>query len=151
MRGEPELSIYEPVLNGGSVDYSQLMDIVRNATKHLKNMNKCDWSSLHDISKPEFMQTFADDIAELWRIHPFREGNTHTIMTFMTQFASEHGFTLDYNLFTKNPEFVRKSLIVATYNETKHLTHILTDSCNAILDRESEKRMNLTIQTPDEL
>ena len=76
-------------------------------------MNKRDWSSLHDMSNPEFMQTFAEDIAELWRIHPFREGNTRTIMTFMTQFASEHGFTLDYNLFTNNPEFVLKSLVVA--------------------------------------
>ena len=134
------MSKYEPVLNGGSVDYSRFKDIVHDATCHLKNMNKRDWSSLHDMSKPEFMQIFAEDIAELWRIHPFREGNTRTTMTFMIQFAREHGFTLDYNLFAGNPEFVRNGLVVATYNHPEHLTRILTDSRNAILDREPEKR-----------
>ena len=133
------MSKYEPVLNGGSVDYSKFQNIVRDATYHLKNMNKRDWSGLHDMKKPELMQTFAEDIAELWRIHPFREGNTRTTMTFMIQFAREHGFTLDYNLFAMNPEFVRKSLVVATYNHSEHLTRILTDSRNAILEHEPEK------------
>ena len=36
------ISKYEPVLNESSVDYSKFMDIFRDATKHLKNMNKRD-------------------------------------------------------------------------------------------------------------
>ena len=132
------MSKHERVLNGGSVDYSHPEDITRDAAFHLKAMNGRDWSSLRDMSEPESMQTFAKDVAELWRIHPFREGNTRTTMTFMTQFAHVHGFTLDRDLFANNPEFVRNGLVVATYERTEHLTRILTDSRNTMLGRETE-------------
>ena len=58
-------------------------------------------------------------------------------MTFMTQFAHEHGFTLDRDLLANNPEFVRNGLVVATYDRPEHLARILTDSRNAI-GRETE-------------
>ena len=38
---------------------------------------------------------FTQDLAELWGIHPFRDGNTRTTLTLANQFAKEHGFPLD--------------------------------------------------------
>lgn len=34
-------------------------------------------------------------MAKIWRIHPFRDGNTRTTLTFASVFAKEHGFELD--------------------------------------------------------
>lgn len=133
-----DMSKSEPVLNGASVNYSYADDITHHAALHLKAMNGRDWSSLLDMNQPEKMETFAKDVAELWRIHPFREGNTRTTMTFMTQFAHERGFSLDRDLFARNAEFTRKALVVATYDHPEHLTRILTDSRNTMLGRETD-------------
>lgn len=133
-----DMSKSESVLNGASVNYSHADDITHHAALHLKAMNGRDWSGLQNMNQPENMETFAKDIAELWRIHPFREGNTRTTMTFMTQFAHERGLTLDRDLFAQNPEFTRKALVVATEDHPEHLTRILTDSRNTMLGRETD-------------
>jgi len=133
-----DMSKSEPVLNGASVNYSYADDITKHVVLHLKAMNGRDWSNLRDMNQPEKMETFAKDVAELWRIHPFREGNTRTTMTFMAQFAHERGFSLDRGLFARNAEFTRKALVVATYDHPEHLTRILTDSRNIMLGRETD-------------
>ena len=127
----------ERVLAGASVAYSYADDITRDAVLHLKEMNGRDWSGLRDMIQPEKMETFAKDIAELWRIHPFREGNTRTTMAFITQFAHERGFTLDRDPLDKYHEFARTALVVATENHFEHFTRILTDSRNIMLGREA--------------
>ena len=45
--------------------------------------------------------TFARKIAVMWKIHPFRDGNTRTFLSFAYIFAKENGFPFDIELFTK--------------------------------------------------
>ena len=47
----------------------------------LKELNQVNWEVL-DIS--ETAELFSKLIARVWQIHPFREGNTRTIITFAT-------------------------------------------------------------------
>jgi len=54
---------------------------------------------------------FSDSLAKLWRVHPFREGNTRTTVTFCCQYADSVGMVLDRELFEKNAQYVRTALV----------------------------------------
>ena len=45
------------------------------------------------------------------KIHAFREGNTRTTIHFCCQFADEHGFPIDRQLFEENSHYVRTALV----------------------------------------
>ena len=98
----------EPVLGGLSIEYSDVFDIQKDTERVLKKMNDRDWSSMN---QSEHTEMFSRDLAELWKIHPFREGNTRTIITFCCQFADEHGFPIDRDIFEKNSRYVRTALV----------------------------------------
>lgn len=53
-------------------------------------------------------------MAELWKVHPFREGNTRTTITFCCDFADSRGFCIDRDLFKKNSIYFRKALVAAS-------------------------------------
>lgn len=118
----------EEKLGGGSVEYAPFHLARLQAEHHLKQLNARDWSGLRDLSRPQDIAAFAGMIVDFWKIHPFREGNTRTTMTFMHQFAAAKGFALDHELIRANAEYVRHALVVGTHGETHYLTRILTDA-----------------------
>lgn len=63
------------------------------------------------MTKHESAIQFADSLAKVWRIHPFREGNTRTIITFCCQYADEIGLNPDRKLFENNAQYVRTALV----------------------------------------
>lgn len=105
-----KLNIYkeEPVLGGLSIDYSDVFDIARDASRVLKEMCEKDWQAmeLHDAAVE-----FSESLAKLWKVHPFREGNTRTIITFCCQYADTVGIGPDRELFEKNAQYVRTALV----------------------------------------
>ena len=54
---------------------------------------------------------FSDSLAKLWKVHPFREGNTRTTITFCCQFADEVGLKPNRELFERNAQYVRTALV----------------------------------------
>ena len=70
-----KMNIYkeEPVLGGLSVDYSDIFDIPKDAENVLSKMRNKRWK---DMNSHEASVEFSDSLAHLWKIHPFREGNT---------------------------------------------------------------------------
>ena len=44
---------------------------------------------------------FTKLIAELWQVHPFRDGNTRTIEILAFRFAEEHGFRDGQEIITR--------------------------------------------------
>jgi cell filamentation protein len=74
-------------------------------------MNKLPWELLDTNEKAE---QFSKYIAELWKIHPFREGNTRTVITFCCDFAEQKGFQLNRELFKDNSIYVRRALVAAS-------------------------------------
>lgn len=101
----------ETVLNGISVEYSDVFDIERDAGAALKKMNSFRWK---DASFEETTGKFSDYMAELWKSHPFREGNTRTIVTFCAMFIEEQGVYIDSELFKDNAEYMRDALVAAS-------------------------------------
>ena len=47
----------------------------------------------------------------MWKIHPFREGNTRTTITFCCQFIEAQGIMINRKLFEENAGYVRTALV----------------------------------------
>lgn len=101
----------ETVLNGISVEYSDVFDIEREARAALIKMNSFGWEN---ASLEEVARKFSDYMAQLWKVHPFREGNTRTIVTFCAMFIEARGIYIDSELFKDNAEYMRDALVAAS-------------------------------------
>jgi len=101
----------EDALSGLSVEYTDVFDIVRHVESVLSKMKSVSWNS---FSIDDKAITFSGHMAELWKVHPFREGNTRTIVTFCCDYAYEHGFPLNRDLFKDNSVYVRRALVAAS-------------------------------------
>ena len=118
----------ERVLGGDTVRYADTNSIETEMEAALKELNQVKWEVL-DIS--ETAELFSKLIAKVWQIHPFREGNTRTIITFATQFAEKHGFRMNKALLKDNSEYVRDALVKASdgmYSEYEYLICLLYTS-----------------------
>ena len=104
------ISIYkeEDVLGGQSVEYSDPFDIVNDIHHVLSDMRAKDWLNM---TRSQKSSEFCDSMARLWKIHPFREGNTRTTITFCCQFAYEKGLPLNRKLFEENSQYIRTALV----------------------------------------
>ena len=123
----------EAALGGISVEYSNVNDITNHATAVCEKMNNLSWELLHADEKAE---QFSKYMAELWKVHPFREGNTRTIITFCCDFAEQKGFPLNRELFKDNSIYVRRALVAASaiftdmgdLSQPQHLIRIVRDA-----------------------
>ncbi|MCL2164956.1 MAG: Fic family protein [Oscillospiraceae bacterium] len=118
----------ERVLGGDTVRYSQPDYIERDCATIFKRLNDTDWTVL---GVRETSEVFTKLIASLWQIHPFREGNTRTVVTVATQFAEAHGFRMDKTLLKDSAAYVHDALVKASdgqYSEYEHLVKIIEDS-----------------------
>src|SRR5690554_5181017 len=70
------INIYksEPILDGLSVEYS----LYHAIKKDLSKINQIYFKSnnLENLNKEDFIHLFTRLIADIWKVHPFREGNT---------------------------------------------------------------------------
>ena len=118
----------ERVLGGDTVRYSDVNDIEEAVNATIFKLNSIQWSSL---GIQETAEEFSKQIAKLWQIHPFREGNTRTIITFATQFSEIKGFKMNKNLLRDNSGYVRDALVKASdgqYSEYHYLIGIFKDA-----------------------
>lgn len=109
--GKPRtISIYkeEDVLGGQSIEYSDPFDIVKDLHHVLYDMRSKEWEKM---SREQISCEFCDSLAKLWKIHPFREGNTRTTVTFCCQFADEMHFSINRKLLEDNAQYVRTALV----------------------------------------
>lgn len=62
----------------------------------------------------EVAKIFSKYLADLWKVHPYREGNTRTVITFCSQFIESKGFYIDSDLFKDHAQYMRTALVAAT-------------------------------------
>lgn len=118
----------ERVLGGDTVRYSIPGCIENDAGTVIENINTVKWN---ELTIEETAEKFSKLIANLWQVHPFREGNTRTVMTFATQFAESHGFKMNKVLLKENADYVRDALVKASdgpYSEYQYLIRIIKDA-----------------------
>lgn len=125
------INIYksEPILNGLSVEYS----LYNRVAKDLDTINKTYFknNNLGSLNKEDFIHLFTRLIADIWRVHPFREGNTRTISAFAFLLLRQYGHTFNAELIKENAKYFRNALVMASlkeYAEYQYLQKILVDS-----------------------
>ena len=118
----------EVVLGGISLNYGDVSSIQSQAELIIDELNQIEW---FEISVEDIIPLFLDLIARLWFIHPFREGNTRTVIRFAGLFANAKGFPLNSKLLRDNASYVRNSLVLYCVQEEiekKHFIQIMTDA-----------------------
>lgn len=134
--GEPRvIAIYkeEDVLGGMSVEYSDPFDITKDIHFILSDMRQKPWK---DMDRKQASEEFCNSLAKLWKVHPFREGNTRTTITFCCQYADEIGLRINRELFEKNSRYVRTALVVynayfsdgSDFSKKEYLERIVYDA-----------------------
>jgi len=133
--GQPrtvEMEKAEAVLGYMSIDYSKPKEISKAATAVLETMNNREWEKM---SLAEQAKNLSSDLADLWKVHCFREGNTRTAITFICQFADSRGMFIDRELFEKHSAYTRNALVAASavfkdgdFRNQGYLYNIVKDS-----------------------
>jgi cell filamentation protein len=101
----------EKVLNGLSVEYARHENIEAEATGILARLGARNWERM---SFEDRVQYLSGDIADLWKVHPFREGNTRTTLLLMFDFAESRGIPLERKLLARRTAYVRDTLVAAS-------------------------------------
>jgi len=101
----------EAALGGISIEYSDVQNIQTDGEKACSKMSGILWNTLSTKQRAE---VFAKCMAEIWKIHPFREGNTRAVITFCCDFAEKNNFPLNRKLFKDNSLYVRRALVAAS-------------------------------------
>ncbi len=133
-----KLNIYkeEPVLGGLSIDYSDVFGIPKDAERVLSEMREKQWETM---DTHEAAIQFSDSLAKLWKVHPFREGNTRTTITFCCQYADEVGLNPNREFFEQNAQYVRTALVaynavfedMGDLSRPEYLIRIVEDAISA--------------------
>lgn len=138
--GEPRvIAIYkeEDILGGMSIEYSDPFDIVKDIHFILSDMRNKLWK---DMDRNQAAEAFCNSLAALWRVHPFREGNTRTTITFCCQFADEIGLNINRKLFETNSRYIRTALVAynayfsdgSDFSKKEYLRKIVYDAMSDI-------------------
>ena len=118
----------EKLLAGRSVWYSNDEDIQRDLQEAFAHIHAQSWS---DMTREGFACAMTRCFPKVWQVHPFREGNTRTVVMMMTFFVEEHGYFMDQELLAACAGYVRVSFVMAAlgqYSEFEHLERILLDA-----------------------
>jgi cell filamentation protein len=122
----------EKQLGGRSIWYANANDIERDMDSTWESIHAVLWSKLQ---QEEFAVQMARRFPALWKVHPFREGNTRTVVMLMTFFAEHYGFYFNQELLAASAEYVRDSFVMACiepeYAEFEHLERILKDAVSS--------------------
>ena len=101
----------EEILNGDSVLYADPLTYEMSLRGAFANEAAAAYTTFTD----EELQRFCHTIAFLWQIHPFYEGNTHTIAVFSELYLNSLGFQVANDPFAKHARYFRDALVRAQY------------------------------------
>lgn len=57
--------------------------------------------------------------SSIWQVHPFREGNTRTIVVFIEKYLISLGYNVDNSIFKEKSVYYRNSLVRSNYFNNK--------------------------------
>ena len=126
---------YEEVLGGDTVRYSHPDSIKKELAATMKEIGKLKRTGINDR---DIVFRIVRITAAIWQTHPFREGNTRTVIVFAVLLAKHLGFEIDNELFKRHSSYVRNALVWASqgiYSKYEYLERIFFD---AILREDAE-------------
>lgn len=108
-----DFSKKEWALNGDSVLYGSCRELQATLDYDINQEKQFDYTNL---ALPDAIRHIADFVANIWQIHPFREGNTRTTAVFTIKYLRSIGFqNIDNTLFEQHSWYFRNALVRANY------------------------------------
>ena len=108
-----ELSKQEWVLGGNaSVSYQPAIDLREAIEYDLSREKEFDYSNRPIMEVIKHLSQF---VADLWQIHPFREGNTRTTAVFLIKYLRSMGIPATNDMFKEHSWYFRNALVRASY------------------------------------
>lgn len=104
----------ETALHGFPLEFMDYRSVTSHLSWVLSGMNQVEWDSIDSKEQSHHLARF---MSEIWRAHAFREGNTRTTITFISQFAKYKGFPLETSLFAKHAAYTRKALVASVFED----------------------------------
>ena len=136
-----ELSKKEWVLGGNaSVSYQPAVDLREAIEYDLSREKEFDYSNR---PMAEVIRHLSQFIADLWQIHPFREGNTRTTAVFLIKYLRSMGIPVTNDMFKEHSWYFRNALVRASYkglNITPTIEFVERFLRNVILGEKNELR-----------
>ena len=106
----------ETILWGDSVKYALDSDIIPLLEEILKKEQEFDYTNLSEDEKLTHIARFFSD---LWRIHPFYDGNTRTTTLFVIKRINQLGFPITNEPFELNAQYYRNALVRSAYESKR--------------------------------
>ncbi|MFI3326707.1 MAG: Fic family protein [Clostridia bacterium] len=119
---------YEDVLVGDTVRYTFPKEIKKELNAIMKEISNLKITGTND---KEIVFKLVRIISNIWQIHPFREGNTRTVIVFSTLLANSLGLDVKHELFKVNSAYVRNALVWASqgiYSKYEYLERIFFEA-----------------------
>ena len=79
----------EKLLAGKSIWYSNDEDISRDLFRVFELIHEEAWETM---PREDFVRALCRLFPAIWQVHPFREGNTRTVVMMMTLFVEHYGY-----------------------------------------------------------
>ncbi|MCR5218424.1 Fic family protein [Treponema sp.] len=143
----------EWVLQGDTVYYSGY-DLIRKTMEYdfeqEKNFNYIG------LSQEEIIKHFSRFTANLWQIHPFREGNTRTTAVFIIKYLRSLGYEVTNDIFAKHSWYFRNALVRANYTNIQKQIYMDTSFLenffrNLLLNENHELKNRYLVINSEEL
>ena len=121
----------EEVLGGKSIWYEDALDLPESLDRACTAIVDTIW---HIRDKRRFCAQLAHVFAPIWKVHPFREGNTRTVVAMMVMFIEHNGFYVDTQLVAECAGYVRDALVYASAAQPDFypLTKFLNDAISRV-------------------
>ncbi len=116
----------ERVLDGHSVKYTDVESIEREAMEIFGELLHYDVFRYQDDKEGQ-LWFLASHMADLWKVHMFREGNTRTTFSFMIAYANAY-MQYQYDpskLYGKLDMSIRDALVYANCEEEPNINYLL--------------------------
>lgn len=132
----------EKILAGDTVRYAQPDEISTNLNNAIRRLNNVKWQ---EKTVDQLVPIFTMGISYMWQTHPFRDGNTRTIVAYALRFAKEKGFELDSNLILNHFDYVRGAFVWASqgeYSDYSYINKIVKDAILRQMVKNEENKAN---------
>lgn len=131
----------EEVLGGDTVRYASPDEIKKQLDMASKEIARIKPTA----NKKDIVFKIVRITAAIWQTHPFREGNTRSVVAFSVLLAVKLGVELDYELFAENAAYVRNALVWCTqgfYSIYEYLERIYFDAAGLLDDQPERTNSN---------
>ena len=107
-----DFSKHEKILNNDSVAYGDSKTL-KESLEYDIDLEK--QKNYKEMSIVEVINNITNFSANIWQVHPFREGNTRTTALFIEKYLIDLGYKVDNTLFKEKSVYFRNALVRSNY------------------------------------